>query len=476
MNKKLHQSLLTTQVTNLLERMFKPSPIKDAIVDGATDFFLNQALVQKINNELNEKESSAAEERKKAEVETDKVNFQQQLRSERVERHDRLTNICYEIIELVEGETFEESNRKSAQLLGTIQLIGHTEGKKIALVNEQHKPLYKAVLVLRLLDRLILDGAIKDSYVQHFLGDIDAETYKNFKENDPEGYKVFVSEVKIAVLKAALIQDIGNYHPDAQLILVGVNQDKDPYRTLEVEERKELLQINYRETIKYLVEGIGMADYFGNSKNDRELFKQQEKRKLKFIKELLKSAVNPKQGLGNLIKVPQIYVSIVLSTKSNYKYKLIPKVYQALNQNAERGNCSQKVVDCLYKITGMFPQGFGVTYLALDAAGNSLERYEYAVVNHLYPPNPEEPICRIATRQLSFIGYGADMTVNKSENLYFAESAKRLASISKSRLEEILEKLVSNYQERIELDLIPRCWHPREFFSIKDNQKLWNKA
>lgn len=497
MNSKQHQSLLTTQVNSLLERMFKPSPIKDALIDGATTFFANQPLVEQIGHELDEKEQQVSDgkqgktsvdvkggndkskgnlERRQAQIEADKANFQQQMRSERIERHERLTKICYEILELTEGENFTETNRKSASVLGTIQLLSHTEGSQIARVNEQHKPLYKAILVLRLLDKLIIDEAIKDSYIQHFLGEIKGEDYKEFKSNDEEAYKVFESEVKVAVIKAALLQDIGNFHPDAQAILVGKEEDKDPYRTLDVEERKSLLQINYRETIRYLADGIGSADYMGNSKKDRDLFKHQEIRKLKFIKELLKGAINPQQGLGNLLKVPQIYTSIVLSTKTSYKYKLIPKVYQALYQNAERGTCSQKVVDALYAITGMFPQGFGVVYLALDAAGNSLERYEYAVVNQLYPSDPEEPRCRIATRQLTFIGYGSDMTINKSENLYFAESAKRLASMSRSRLEEILEKLVSNYQERIELDLIPRCWHPREFFSVRENQKLWNKS
>ena len=473
---KSHQSLLTAQISNLLDRMFKRSPIKDSILDGASDFYANQSQVDEINEGFDNREQRAPVKKKNIDVETDRNNFKQQLKSERVERNERMLNTCYEILELTEGDTFEETNRKSAQVLGTIQLLSYTEGSQVAKVNEMHKPLYKAILCLRLLDRLIITDTVNDSYVQHFLGDIRPEEYIKFKELDPEGYKVFTDEVKVAVIIAALVQDIGNYHPDAQTILVGPNEDKDPYRTLELEDRKNLLQINYRETIKFLIDGLGPGNYLGNSKKDRDLFTQQETRKLKFIKGLLKNAINPKDGIGNMLKVPQIYVSIVMSTKPNYNYKLIPKVYQALNQNAERGNCSQLVVDHLYKITGMFPQGFGVTYLALDAAGNSLERYEYAIVNHLYPANPEEPHCRMATRQMSFVGYGTDMVVHKTENLYFAESAKRLASMSKERLLEILEKLVSNYQERSELDLIPRCWHPRDFFTLKEHQKLWNKA
>ena len=53
--------------------------------------------------------------------------------------------------------------------------------------------------------------------------------------------------------------------------------------------------------------------------------------------------------------------------------------------------------------------------------------------------------------------------------------AKKVANLSKERLNEILERLSSNYQERQKLDLLPRCWHTNDFFSVKENQKLWNK-
>jgi hypothetical protein len=176
-----------------------------------------------------------------------------------------------------------------------------------------------------------------------------------------------------------------------------------------------------------------------------------------------------------LLKVPQIYTSIILSTKDNYNYKLLPKVYQVLNQNAEGGGCSQNVVNLLRRITGTFPQGYGLTYIPVDSDGVALDRYEYAIVNQLYPEKPDEPGCRIATRQLTFISYGHDIVVDIKRNLYFPETAKSLANISKKRLMEILEKLSSNYKEREQLDLLPRCWHANEFFSVRENQKLWIK-
>ncbi|REL37017.1 hypothetical protein [Thalassotalea euphylliae] len=486
MSKKSNQSILTAQVTNLLDRMFKTSPLKDTILDGALEFYEQDHAVNQAVTALEEKDKqtytkqvqahSPASDRRRAEQEANSTHQQQQVRSARIARHERFDNLCLEILDLCEGESYEETNRKSAQLLGTVQLLTPTEGTGIAKINEQYKPLYKTVLMLRLLDRLIIDGAVKDAYIQEFLGEFSGEQFIQFARLDEEGYKRFRDQVKMPLMKASLIQDIGTYHPEAQQILFGPDGDSDPYRTLSVDDRKQLLQINYRESIKFLVDGLGAGEYFGNSKKDREIFHHQELRKLKFIKNILKQAINPKESLANVIKVPQIYCSIVLSTKQNYKYKLIPKVYQALYQNAERGVCSEKVVDSLYKITGMFPQGFGITYLALDDAGNSLERYEYAIVNQLYPEDPEEPICRVATRQLTFISHGGDILIRKSENLYFANSAKRLANMSRARLQEILENLVSNYQERADLDLIPRCWHPKEYFSIRNNQKLWNKA
>jgi hypothetical protein len=82
----------------------------------------------------------------------------------------------------------------------------------------------------------------------------------------------------------------------------------------------------------------------------------------------------------------------------------------------------------------------------------------------------------MATRKLTFIGYGQNLVISNNSNLYFTQTAKKLARLSKERLNEILELLSSNSQERKELDLLPRCWHANEFFSLKTNQNLWNKV
>ena len=275
---------------------------------------------------------------------------------------------------------------------------------------------------------------------------------------------------------AALLQDIGHYHPKAQTIFCGSDGNQNPFRTLDIKERKELLQINYHKTVKYLREGIGMPSFTGNTKAEREQFLLDEQDKISFIQQLLKTSVNPKNTIGNILKVPQIYASIILSTKSTYNYKLLPQVFQVLNKNAELGACSQVSVDALYKVTGMFPQGFGVVYMPSGEFGEKGDCYEYGIVNSLYPSNPEQPNCRMTTRKLTFIGYGQNIIIKKNSNLYFTRTAKKLASLSKERLNEILELLSSNSSERKELDLLPRCWQANEFFSIKSNQNLWNKS
>lgn len=484
-NKPIHDTHFTNQVKQLLGKLYGRSILKDSLLERAISYYDTQSFFEnrlaQLKQRIDELKNHTDQEKVKAQItkkEREYREFQQEIKEESDERQKFLAGICAQIIELSEGKTFEESNRKSAQLLGTIQLLSPTEGKKIAEMNECNKPLYRAVLCLRLLDRLSIDRTIvlKDSFISEWLDDELIDQLESLEDIDESRYQAFIEHVKIPVVMAALIQDIGHFHQDAQQIVKGVDGAQDPFRTLPVDDRKALLQINYRETMKFLIQGVGAPTYIGNSKADRDLFNVLEHKKLVFIKRLLKSAITPKNGIGNLIKVPQIYASIILSTKSSYNYKLLPKVYKALNANAERGTCCQRVVDALHKITGDFPQGFGVTYIPTDSDGKLGEHYEYAIVNSLYPNEPLIPHCRTATRNLAFMGHGQDIIVTDKVNLYNTETAQQFASVSKERLNEILVLLSSNYQERKELDLLPRCWHPGDYFSMKNNQNLWNKT
>jgi hypothetical protein len=442
-----HKTHYTHQVQILLRKIYGRSQLKDSMLERAMHYFNHQTFV------------ATDEAVSESHVELERL--------ERIERHNHLLNICREVIELTEGDSFEETNRKSAQLLGTIQLISPTEGNKVTDNNEYCKSLYKAILSIRLLDRLLLDREITDPHIANTLAEFPEKPFDKF-DYDAQ-YRV-IEQIKIPILMAALLQDIGIYHNEAQVILVDGDSAKNPHRTLDIDERKKLLNINYKQTLRYVTDGLSIPNYVGHSREERDQFIVDEQAKSQFLQQLIKSSFKSKHAIGNLLKVPQIYTSIIFSTKDNYNYKVLPKVYQVLNKNAELGACSQKVVDALYQITGMFPQGYGVIYMPQEGGC-----YEYAIVNRLYPTVPEEPLCRIATRNLTFIGYGHNIEVKKASNLYFPHMAKKIARLSKERLNEILELLASNYKERQELDLMPRCWHANEYFSVKENQKLWNK-
>lgn len=470
----------TTQVKVLLSKTYGRSPLKDSVVERAIAFYEYAAVAQQKLDKLTHdlallKRFDTVKSRAQLlSLERQQREYLRELRFKRNERCQHLQQISREIIELCEDASFEETKRKSAKFLGTIQLLAPTEGSYIATVNERSKPIYKAILALRLLDEVCLKKLLPDSYLGQELAVINKYDYQNLRSESEASYQQFVDRIKVPLVMAAILQDIGNYHPDAQKLMYGEDGKKDNFRTLSVEERKSLLQINYRETLKYVLEGVGVPLYIGNSKAERDVFNQVEANKLRFTKQLLKSSVQPKLGLGNLLKIPQIYSAIVLSTKENYNYKLLPKVYQALYQNAEDGRCSTSIVDSLYKITGDFPQGYGVIFMPSDI--DQEPRYEYAIVTQLYPKNPEEPICRMATRHLTFIGHGAEVVIKKCNNLYFSETAKAFSRLSKARLNEILALLSSNHQERKKLDVLPRFWHPGEYFSSQANQKLWNRS
>ncbi|QOL26544.1 hypothetical protein LP316_04390 [Thalassotalea sp. LPB0316] len=485
----LQDLIITTQIKRLLNKIYGLGPADDSILKRAIEFYENQpareSRILALEEEISEQKlklqaavTSKVKMRQNAleHAQLQLEEFKQECDAERFDRHRHFLEIAREVISLTEGESFEETVRKSSLLLGTIQLLSPNEGSKIAEKNEKHKPLYKAVLSLRLLDELLAEEDLNDEFISRYLGDIPADRYHEFQSVNPEAYQYFCEQVKISVVTAAIVQDIGNFHPEARAILCGDSGKESPYRMLEIEQRKELLQVSFREMMKYVNEGLGTLNYIGNSKEDRDRFIKDEKAKQVFIKKLLKRAVNPQQSIGNLLKVPQIYASIVLSTKDNYNYKVLPKVFSVLNTNAERGACHQRVVDSFYKVVGMFPQGYGVTYIPKASDGNYMDSYEYAIVCSLYPNNPEEPICRPATRGLTFISHGQDTTIEKASNLHFTQTAKRLARVSKKRLLEILEVIASNYEERKELDVLPRCWYPNDYFSIKNHQKLWNRS
>ncbi len=466
-------STVSKAVKELLYRIHDVNPLSQSIYQQAAVFFsgVEQQAIDTLQQQLTELQQRLAEVNKSARPKIEKrmLDCQNELKDllrlqeeNRLGRIRQLKQTAKHIVEAVTGETPYESNQLTARMLGTIQLLSPTRGKNIAATNQRHKHLYKAVLALRLLDQLLADQLIKNQYVLN-------------KGIDASGVS-FRQQIQIPLVMACLLQDIGLQHPAVKTILQGEDNNQDPYRPLSAPEREQLLEISFAQSQRYLTEGLGLDTYVGNSKAEREVYLALEEENQSFVLHLLKSAIKPEDGIGNLLKIPQVYTSVVLPAKQNYNYEHLPKVSALLKVGVEKGWYPAAIIESLLKITGYFPQGYGITYIPKDSDKRDLDRYEYAIVNGLYPPEPEAPICRQVTRNLTFNSFGINLVISAENNLYFSPAQQKLEKVSEERLREILSKLVSNFEERTTTDLIPKCWYPDEYFSYQKNQNLWNRT
>lgn len=478
----------TKTIRSLVNRIHDETPVRDSLYEQAMDYFAEVEELDKqkaFAAEKLEKARSAAEnndndsEARKLQIAVEKAqtlssDVHKEQEAKRLTRLDNVHKICNEILDVLEGTTEEEYNNYTSKTLGTLQLISPIEGRHVAATNQKTKHLYKTVLCIRLLDDLVQSNLITNNFVVQKYQ--EHQQWKTDKSPDKPMRSPFRTDVQIPLMIASIFQDIGHFHPEARAILKGPEGNLNEFRALEKDDRNALLKISYQQALRYTTYGLGMESYKGNSKEEREQFVQKQNEKLKFTRTLLKSAVNPEQGVGNLLKVPQVYCSVIMSTKLNYSYESLPRTNLVMEKGAELGAFSKAVSEALIKITGHFPQGFGITYIPKDSDKQDLDKYEYAIVVGLYPEKLDLPTCRLATRNLTFNAFGVNIIVNKDNNLFFPVARKKLERVSPKRLEEILQKLWSNYEERKDLELIPKCWYPREFFTYQRFQNLWNKA
>ncbi|WP_100657337.1 hypothetical protein [Alteromonas flava] len=476
-----HESSYTRAITDLIALVESPTENADSLVQDAAVYFKAAANLKEtittLNNAVSEKRDSLQiaskkdQEALKNELDKAEAALKEELTSQqedRLARLERATVVCEKILALSEGKDLTETLEKSAKFLGTILLLSPGEGRRLQKLHQRMKPCYKAVLSIRLLDALMQQKQVKNKYLNtHY--EIDTR----FQNEDRQGQ---LATVIFPIMLVALFQDIGMQHPDVQKILKGPDNQLDPYRVLPVEERKELLKLNFQHTLDYLEYGLGMHKYVGNSREERDAFNQTQTQAVAFSKLVMKDILKPRHGLGEIIKIPQIYSSVVLSTKREYKAIELPKACLLIEQLAEKGSLNKIIAELFTKMVGHFPQGYGVTYIPTTDQGEELDRYEYAIVIGLYPDNLYEPECRIVTRNLTFISSGPSLTVKRGLNLYFPKTRQKLAKIDKEKLKEILQQLKQEVTDEHIENLIPPCWLPHEYFSQKQHQNLWIKA
>ncbi|MGJ8674399.1 MAG: hypothetical protein ACSHWP_00495 [Pseudoalteromonas sp.] len=481
------ESSYTKSVSNLVRDVESSTTLQDSIfeqaklyfessdkADGNNLYFEQQKQIRSLEESLQSadaKNRATIAKKLSVALRTLKKDYASE-EDKRIQRLHKVLAVVSQLLVLSEAENWQKTQVNSAKLLGTLQLLSPGEGPNRPILNQRLKPIYRGVLAIRLLDKLLNDGQISTQYIKDRY-----QADRRYPEN-VGNLTLFQREVAIPVLMSALFQDIGTLHPKAQLILKGKDGKLDQFRLLDKEDRMSLLKINHEQSLNFITFGLGVDRYVGNSKEERNEFEKTERQRLNFIRTLLVSALKPKLGLGNLIKAPQIYTSIIFSSKQSNNFFDLPKAMLIVAKAAEREAISKIVADSLLSIVGHFPQGYGITYIPKDKDNDNkaADRYEYAIVTGLNPEDPFVPKCRVATRNLTFIASGQVISIDKNSNLYFATTKKRLEKINPARLQEILRKLASNFEERKELEILPSYWNPHSFFGYKKLQNLWKKV
>lgn len=474
-------SSFTKSVRDLIAAV-QGSDGQDSLYQQASDYFSvcqeQQQKVQELRHKISQLEEQeadlssgndtelAARINRLARLLKDELSVQEKQRRKRFAQANL---VCEKFLLLCDAVDEQQSLNNSSKILSTILLLSPGEGKRLEQLHQRYKHVYKAVLSVRLLDRLLLDGNIKN---KHILKYYEPETRFAVSRGK---FTPFQTEVVMPIMMAAIFQDVGMYHPDAVKLLRGNKGSLDEFRVLEPKDRLALLRISHEQSLSYLSNGLGCEQYVGNSHEEKIQFEQQQKDKLSFTRILVNDSVAPQQGLGNLLKAAQIYTSVVLSTKPNYDIRELPKAAILLTKVATQGAISITAANSLIEIVGYFPQGFGIAYLPDDERSHIQERYEYAIVNSLYPDDPRIPHCRIVTRNLTYVSYGNNILVSENNNLFFPATQKKMQKVDEKRLREIIMKLYHDFEQRGANDLIPKCWQPYDYFSFKKNQNLWNK-
>jgi hypothetical protein len=480
---KNNHSSYTVSVDLLVNAISGVNSEKPSLYQHAAEYFrtepANKQKLALIKAEIQDAKSSVQTQSGKSarasEQQIEQLNQKYEVerlnqQTHRTRRLDNAIDVCLDILSLSEGESFDETQLKSAKFLSTLVLFSPEKSKKLAELHHSLKPAYKAVLSVRLLDKLVSDGVVKNAYI---LKNFNAD--KRY-EPDATNYECYTQAVILPIMLAAIFQDVGLQHPALIELLEGKEGEKDKFRLLEKQVREEMLALNYEYTFDYLKNGLGCQQADSEKEQEIKAFNAAEQRRLKFQLGLVLDSNSSKLGSSEIIKIPQIYASVIFSTKRDYLRKSLPTASILITQLAAKKVISAQVSEVFVNIVGQFPLGFGIAYIAQNMNAEELDFYEYAIVSRLNPAKSDEPICRLVTKNLMFLPHGKTAVVKKGHNLHFIEARKKLVKIDPKKLAIIMQKLSHNFRLEDSHAFVPYYWEPHVYFCVQGNQNLWSKS
>lgn len=478
----LSDSQYTTSVQTLVKQIQNNSEKKNSLFELASLYFTSSDANARVLRACQENLQStqdylkAAPESKRAAAHNQVKKLQKELNDEKQKQllkrqhcYKSIANICINILKLAEGNNQQQTNTKSAKLLATLFMLSSSEGKNRKQMHQLYKPLYKAVLALRLLDKMLLEKKLSNTYI---VARYQPETRFS---SVPNKYTQFQLDVAVPVIIAAITQDIGMQHVEIQRLLKGADGSIDEFRVLDKETRIPLLIMNHEQTQDFISNGIGISVYEGEDPDKKLRFEKKQNNRLKFVLGLLSDAVKPsKNSIGNIIKIPQIYSSFVLSTKPDYDFQDLPKVITILNNSAKHSAICGNANLCFVNLVGAFPLGFGVIYVKSQQASDQMPVYSFAIVTRLNPQQPDTPTCRKVTDMSESGTESKDFRLLPENNLFYAKVQSKLESVSKETLEKTHQVHVAEINDLKLPNHEQGFWNPYRYFSINKHQNLWS--
>jgi hypothetical protein len=478
----LTDSQYTTSVQALVKQIQSSSTHRDSLFELAALYFTSTDANTRVMRACQESLKSAEEylksvpDAKRADAHRLVKKVQRELNEEKQKQlrsqqqcYKCIANICINVLKLTEGNNQQQTNTKSAKLLATLFMLSSTENQNRKQMHQLYKPLYKAVLSLRLLDKMLTEKKLANNYI------VARYTPETRFSSVPDRYSQFQLDVAIPVIIAAITQDIGMQHIEIQRLLKGVDGSIDEFRVLDKETRIPLLIMNHEQTKDFITNGIGISVYEGQDPDKKIRFEKKQNNRLKFILGLLSDSVKPSEGsIGNIIKIPQIYSSFILSTKPDYIFQDLPKVIAVLNNAAKHASICTNANTCFVNLVGNFPLGFGVIYVLENQTNEEPQNYFYGIVTHLNPKKTDAPKCRKITGNLEKDAEQKNFTLKPEYNLFYPAVQNTLQNLNRETLTKIHEAHMHALSDSKLPSYEKGFWNTYRYFSINKHQKLWS--
>ncbi len=360
-----------------------------------------------------------------------------------------------------------QSQKKTEKLLGTIMLQAPTTNKKLRIkLNSESKPVYMSTMASLLIKDLIENGhTFESQYIQEIVSNLNIPNKQDTKITETEeNFEVLSTKLFSQITQGIYIHQLGLQSESSQKIL---KEKKGDNSEISKEQRCEFLKQSSKISLEFLIFGISAQRPKLDTKEQETEWKKKVRKELNFKSEVIKSINHANGEIGEILKVCQLYTSLMLQDKEHEQQGLENYAYKIMKSRSEQGKLNQQFCEKLLNIMGQFPIGSGLFMMNQTLPGHKDKNpnlIEKAIVTKIYPKNPQEPFIKKVTRNELYYKYEEQGTLIKCENLTF--NFNKLSPLKQKNFKQ----QYSPDQEKAN-----RFWKPNDIFNSRISEKnLWN--